>query len=253
MRYPTTDRRVSSPYGYRVHPVTGISTLHAGADFPHPGLGAPLLAVAEATVVSSGYSSGGGNWVTLRLPDGVLATYFHMQHPTMRPTGHGVSEAETVGYMGSTGEYTTGPHLHFETRRADGSSFDPIPYLDQGIAAGGDWSPFPDAEPAPIPYYRKPYGRNTKERTMIAFRLVDGAGKLGPANKTRTYTIGPGFFLDTTDQPTANAAAVIVNGYTAEGVAAASPNLTYVELEAYARAAGLTGDALAPYRTAAGL
>lgn len=144
MRYPTSDRYVSSPYGWRVHPVTGARKLHAGTDFPLPGLDAPLHAVADFTVVSRGYSDSGGNWVKIRLPDGVIAGYYHMRAATHLSTGHRGVEGERVGYMGSSGKFTTGPHLHFETRRADGSSFDPVPYLDQGSAAGGGSTPLPE-------------------------------------------------------------------------------------------------------------
>lgn len=145
MRYPTSDRRVSSPYGYRTHPVTGENKLHAGADFPYPGLGAPLYAVANATVDAVGHSDAGGNWVRLRLDDGVEAIYFHMQARSPLHAGARIAQSSVVGYMGSTGSSTTGPHLHFETRRG-GASFDPIPYLDAGIAAAGGAQPFPQPD-----------------------------------------------------------------------------------------------------------
>lgn len=144
MRYPTSDRRVSSPYGYRVHPVTEVETLHAGADFPYPGIGAPLYAVDDFTVIGAHSSYEGGNWVRLRLPDGVEATYFHMQAPSPLKVGQTGGEGTVVGHMGNTGAYTTGPHVHFETRHPDGTSFDPVPYLDRGIAAGGGAQPFPE-------------------------------------------------------------------------------------------------------------
>lgn len=146
MRFPTSDRRVSSPYGYRVHPITGARTLHAGADFPYPGLGAPLVAIADLTITEVSYNAVGGHIIKGRGPDGVYPGYFHMRERSHLRVGDKVSEGARVGYMGTSGA-STGPHLHFETRRADGSSFDPIPYLTQGSAAGGGSNPFPTPTP----------------------------------------------------------------------------------------------------------
>lgn len=119
-----------------------------------------------------------------------------------------------------------------------------------GTPAGGGKTP----APKPPEYWETPYGHNTKEKDMIAVRINDGAGKLGTAGKVRTYTVGAGFFLETTDQPSANKASVILNGYDAKGNPAPSPNLTYAELYAYAKASrALTEAELAPFKAAAGL
>lgn len=149
MRWPTADRRVSSPYGYRTHPITGVVKLHAGADFAYPGYGAPLYAVQDMTITEVSYNSVGGHIVKGRMPDGVIAGYFHMRERSPRKVGDIVSEGNHVGFMGSSGG-STGPHLHFETRRANGTSFDPIPYLQQGTASGGGSNPFPGDEDVPI-------------------------------------------------------------------------------------------------------
>lgn len=181
MRFPTTDRYVSSPFGWRTHPVTGIRTLHAGADFPLPGLGAPLIAVRNFSLYAKGYSDTGGNWVALRLDDGVLAYYYHMQSPT-HLTGGG-SEGSIVGRMGSSGRFTTGPHVHFETRRADGTPFDPIPYLTQGAAAGGGGSPFPPAAGEP-----ETEKGDTIMRTIYNLDGVDGQDDV--VSKRRRCLVG---------------------------------------------------------------
>lgn len=146
MRFPTSDTRVSSPYGWRVHPITGKRTLHAGADFPW---GSTLYAVAAFTVTAAGYSVTGGWYVFLRLHDGNSAHYYHMAAASSWKIGTSGPEGATVGVMGNTGTSTTGKHLHFEMRRADGSSFDPVPYLTAGAAAGGGASPFPTPTPTP--------------------------------------------------------------------------------------------------------
>lgn len=159
MRWPTTDNRVSSPYGYRTHPITGARRLHAGTDFPYPGLGAQLVAVQEMRITEVSYNSSGGHIVKGRMPDGVYAGYFHMRERSHLNVGDLVSEGGRVGFMGTSGA-STGPHLHFETRRADGSSFDPVPYLQQGTAAGGGSNPFPTPEPDPA---EPPLGEEEEE------------------------------------------------------------------------------------------
>lgn len=122
--------------------------------------------------------------------------------------------------------------------------------IASGAPAGGREKP----APKPPEYWETPYGRNTKERDMLALKIIDGAGKLGEKGKLRTYTVGAGFFLETTDQPSANEASVIINGYDAKGNPAGSPNLTYAELYAYAKASrALTDAELAPFKAAAGV
>lgn len=122
--------------------------------------------------------------------------------------------------------------------------------IASGIPAGGGETP----APKPPEYWETPYGRNTKEKEMLAVRINDGAGKFGEKGKTRTYTVGAGFFLETTDQPSANEASVIINGYDAKGNPAPSPNLTYAELYAYVKAShALTDAELAPFKAAAGV
>ena len=122
--------------------------------------------------------------------------------------------------------------------------------IASGQPAGGGETP----APKPPEHWETPYGRNTKEKDMLAVRINDGAGKFGEKGKTRTYTVGAGFFIETTDQPSANEASVIINGYDAKGNPAPSPNLTYAELYAYAKASGaLSGADLAPFKAAAGV
>lgn len=107
--------------------------------------------------------------------------------------------------------------------------------------------------PAPIPYHARPYARR-KKKTMIALRIVDGQGLLGPAGKQRTFIVGGGLFVDTTDHPTANDVSAIVQGYDSTGALMDTPNLTYRELYDYARGSNaLTPAELEPYAKAAGI
>ena len=112
------------------------------------------------------------------------------------------------------------------------------------------WKPAP-----PTPFYARPHGRRKKARTMIALRILDGLGLLGPKGKQRTYVVGGGIFVDTTDHAakTANAVSVIVQGYDANGKVNDTPNLTYAELYQWAKGSNALSPAeLAPYAKAAG-
>lgn len=115
--------------------------------------------------------------------------------------------------------------------------------------------PMPVWKPAPpLPYYKRAYARR-KKRTMLSLKIVDGRGKLGPAGKTRTYVVGGGLFVDTTDHDTktANDISAIVQGYDSTGRLMDTPNLTYAELYAWARGSNaLTEAELQPYKAAAG-
>lgn len=114
--------------------------------------------------------------------------------------------------------------------------------------------PIPAGEAEKVtPFYERPYGRREKVQSMIAYRLVDGKGLLGPKGEQRTYIIGGSYFEDTTGSPTANEVSVIVQGYDANGKVRGTPNLTYAELYKKAKAScALSAAELAPYAKAAG-
>lgn len=118
------------------------------------------------------------------------------------------------------------------------------PYTLPASAAGGD------AAPLVIPFYERPYGRS-KEKTMLAVKINDGLGHFGEKNKIRTYTVGPGLFIETTDDDGANESSVIINGYDAAGQVNGTPNLSYRGLYKWAKQA-LPADELVPYAKAAG-
>ncbi|WP_205474431.1 murein hydrolase activator EnvC [Nocardioides sp. SYSU D00038] len=120
---------VTSPFGYRKHPIYGYWGLHDGTDFG-AGCGSPLRAVADGTVVSSYYSSVYGNrlYVNVGRVNGHVITAVY-NHATSYRVGEGarVKRGQTVGYVGSTG-WSTGCHLHFTILR-DGNAVDPMGYL----------------------------------------------------------------------------------------------------------------------------
>jgi murein DD-endopeptidase MepM/ murein hydrolase activator NlpD len=122
--------RLSSPFGLRVHPVTGVPTLHAGLDLVAPA-GTPIYATADGRVLRAGPAGGYGNMVEIQHADGLVTRYGHMQSIAVE-AGQEVTAATVIGQLGSTG-VSTGPHLHYEIRRAE-EAVDPMPFLQAGQA-----------------------------------------------------------------------------------------------------------------------
>ena len=119
---------ITSSYGMRTHPVTGVYKLHDGTDFGG-GCGTPVYAAASGTVIESGYYGAWGNRAVvdhgLVGGNGLATAYNHLS--TIVATGGSVGRGDLVGYMGSTG-YSTGCHLHLNVY-VDGIPVDPMRYL----------------------------------------------------------------------------------------------------------------------------
>ena len=109
--------RISSEYGWRKNPVTGVNKLHAGTDFAAPA-GTPIYAAASGYVQVAGWSSGGyGNYVIIyhgKMSDGnqYRTLYGHLRS-VASSAGKYVKQGELIGYVGSTGN-STGNHRHLE-------------------------------------------------------------------------------------------------------------------------------------------
>ena len=104
--------RISSPYGWRMHPTLGVEKFHNGVDMAAPG-GSPILAAYDGKVVASGYSPSMGNYMH------ASALYVS--------TGDYVTRGQKIAAVGSTGR-STGNHLHFGVR-LNGQYVDPMGYL----------------------------------------------------------------------------------------------------------------------------
>jgi murein DD-endopeptidase MepM/ murein hydrolase activator NlpD len=123
------DGSVTSPFGYRVHPIYHYWGLHDGTDFG-VSCGEGMRAAADGKVISRYYSSVYGNrlYIDVGKVNGHNLTVVY-NHATSYRVGVGdhVTRGEIVGYVGSTG-WSTGCHLHF-TVLQDGTAVDPMTYL----------------------------------------------------------------------------------------------------------------------------
>ncbi len=118
---------VSSPFGYRWHPVYHDWRLHAGVDLAAPR-GTPIIASRSGVVTTASYEAGGaGYYVNINHMDGYVTRYMHMTHYIVSP-GQNVTAGQVIGYCGSTGA-ATGPHLHFSVY-ANGTPVNPANYID---------------------------------------------------------------------------------------------------------------------------
>ncbi len=120
---------VSSPFGMRVHPITGVYKLHTGTDLRSP-CGTPIQAAADGDVLSVGFNRAYGNRTVIG--HGVVAgvslstTYSH-QSALAVTAGEHVLRGQVIGFVGTTG-FSTGCHLHFEVL-VDGTFVDPMSWL----------------------------------------------------------------------------------------------------------------------------
>lgn len=122
--------RITSKYGMRTHPITGVYKLHTGVDIGAP-MGASFVAANDGIVVKAGYNGAYGNMVIIDHGGGIQTLYAHGSE-IMVKVGDVVKKGETVVLkVGSTG-YSTGAHAHFEVR-INGVVTDPMPYITNGV------------------------------------------------------------------------------------------------------------------------
>lgn len=137
MRTPVEGARVSSPFGYRFHPIHFSRRLHAGIDFAAP-TGTPVYASGDGAILSAGWGGGYGNLIQLRHTNGWVSRYAHLvRFADGIRNGVPVTQGQVIGYVGTTGS-STGPHLHYEIR-IDGNPVDPSTIVvdDRTALTGG--------------------------------------------------------------------------------------------------------------------
>jgi murein DD-endopeptidase MepM/ murein hydrolase activator NlpD len=116
---------ISSPFGMRIHPITGIKSLHTGLDIAAPE-GTPIFAAEAGTVTMAGVNGGYGIMIEISTKTDKYR-YGHLSYLCVY-IGQVVRKGEIIGRVGSTGD-TTGPHLHFEVRNSKNEAIDPIALL----------------------------------------------------------------------------------------------------------------------------
>lgn len=106
---------MTSPFGWRVHPIYGTRRFHAGLDLGAPH-GMPVLAAHAGWVRYAGWKGGYGNAVVIEYADGQYQTLYAHLSAILIKVGEPVRPRQVIGRVGSTGG-STGPHLHFELQR----------------------------------------------------------------------------------------------------------------------------------------
>lgn len=118
---------VSSPYGWRTHPLTGEWKFHNGVDlWAIDCYGKPIYATRSGVVSYADWYGSGGQTVMIDHLDGFKSIYMHLSSYAVSE-GDYVAAGQIIGYIGTTGG-VTGPHLHFEIRY-NGATVNPMEYI----------------------------------------------------------------------------------------------------------------------------
>jgi hypothetical protein len=125
---------VTSPFGWRTHPIYGTAKFHSGTDLAAEE-NQPVLAAASGIVSYAGWISGYGNAVIIEHENGISTLYAHNNSLTVWE-GASVRQGEQIAIAGSTGN-STGPHVHFEIRR-NGEPVSPVGFISQDLSAEGE-------------------------------------------------------------------------------------------------------------------
>jgi murein DD-endopeptidase MepM/ murein hydrolase activator NlpD len=125
-------KRLSSPFGMRIHPIHKIPIMHEGVDFAAPK-GSPIYATGNGVVKLAKRSLRGyGNQVEVDHGYGFVTKYCHMQNFKVKP-GQKVTRGQCIGYVGNTGT-STSPHLHYEVIK-NRKKINPIHYFTNDLDA----------------------------------------------------------------------------------------------------------------------
>ncbi|MFA6074507.1 MAG: peptidoglycan DD-metalloendopeptidase family protein [Negativicutes bacterium] len=116
---------ITSPFGWRIHPIYGSSIFHSGIDIG-ADYGDTIAAADSGVVIYSDWMSGYGKTLIIQHANGITSLYGHCS-ALLVSVGQRVSKGQAIGRVGSTGN-STGPHLHFEIR-VNGSPANPGNYL----------------------------------------------------------------------------------------------------------------------------
>ena len=121
--HPTPGAPITSGFGFRIHPTLGYEKMHNGVDFG-ASCGTPVYVPGPGTVVGTGSHYSAGTYVNVQHADGSITEYFHLQDVYVTQ-GQSLDAGDRVGSVGNTGR-STGCHLHFGLKTAEGAYVDPM-------------------------------------------------------------------------------------------------------------------------------
>jgi murein DD-endopeptidase MepM/ murein hydrolase activator NlpD len=116
---------VTSGFGFRTNPFTGLNQMHEGLDIANR-IGTPVIAPADGIVSDTGKDSAYGNVIVISHGFGINSRFLHLSKIFVSP-GHRVKRGDKIAEVGSTGK-STGPHLHYEVR-VNGIPVNPVRYI----------------------------------------------------------------------------------------------------------------------------
>lgn len=142
--YPTTASiPISSPYGWRINPVTGLLAFHDGTDFSGGGIHHPIYATQSGVVIKNEFDSIRGWYIRIKhTGDSYYSGYQHFSVKSPLAVGTEVEKCQEIGTMGTTGS-STGIHLHFQIAtnengfHSEEGTIDPEDYLQMNFGDGG--------------------------------------------------------------------------------------------------------------------
>jgi murein DD-endopeptidase MepM/ murein hydrolase activator NlpD len=113
VRKPVAVGMVTSPFGWRTHPLLHVSELHSGVDWGAP-YGTPIFAAGNGEIEEIGLKGGYGKYVRIKHANGYETAYGHMTaFAKGLDVGSKVRQGQVIGFVGSSG-MSTGSHVHFE-------------------------------------------------------------------------------------------------------------------------------------------
>ena len=118
-------KKITSSFGYRIHPVYGYRKFHSGVDIGAANR-SKIISPGSGVVILARYYGGYGYTVIVDMGEGVTMLFGHCSSLKVSK-GDVVAAGEIIAYVGTTG-VSTGPHLHFEVR-VNGSAVDPMPWM----------------------------------------------------------------------------------------------------------------------------
>lgn len=119
--------KLTSPFGYRIHPVYKTKRFHSGIDYG-ANKGVPIYAIDNGTVIRAGVAKGYGNYIVIDHGNGIKSAYAHMSTMNVKK-GDKIKKGNKIGGVGMSGT-ATGNHLHFEIIK-NNKKINPEPYLNK--------------------------------------------------------------------------------------------------------------------------